>query len=179
VARDEGGVALRLDGVLWDITDRKRVEEGNERFRVGFEKGATPGPDCGVALRVRCQRRGDVQTGLDCLPTVPDGVSTKPEIPQNGERHGRRADHLTGAVRRVASRRGATAGQVALAWVLARGEDIAPIPGTKRRVYVEENVAAAAVELTSSDMAELEAAAPAGATSGPRYDTAFQALIDR
>jgi aryl-alcohol dehydrogenase-like predicted oxidoreductase len=70
-------------------------------------------------------------------------------------------------VERVAAAHGATPAQVALAWVLAQGPDIVPIPGTKRRRYLEENVAAAAVTLTASELADL---AEAGATvKGPRY----------
>lgn len=59
--------------------------------------------------------------------------------------------------------------QLALAWVLARGDDIVPIPGTKRRSYLEENVAALAVELTPSDITELDRAVPPGAAAGTRY----------
>jgi len=75
-------------------------------------------------------------------------------------------------VRRVgelAERKGATPGQLALAWVLAQGDDIVPIPGTKRRAYLEENVAAAEVEVTADELAALDAAAPAGAAAGDRY----------
>ena len=61
----------------------------------------------------------------------------------------------------IAARRGVTAGQLALAWVLAQGEDIVPIPGTKRRKYLEENAAAADLALTAAEVAELEAAVPA------------------
>jgi len=59
--------------------------------------------------------------------------------------------------------------QLALAWVLAQGEDIVPIPGTKRRSYLEENVAALGITLTSEDLAELNRAAPVGGTAGARY----------
>jgi aryl-alcohol dehydrogenase-like predicted oxidoreductase len=60
-------------------------------------------------------------------------------------------------------------GQLALAWVLHRGEDIVPIPGTKRRSYLEENAAAAEIELSEEDMRRLDQAAPAGAAAGERY----------
>jgi aryl-alcohol dehydrogenase-like predicted oxidoreductase len=83
------------------------------------------------------------------------------------------------AVQALAKRKGVTPGQVALAWVLGRGEDVVPIPGTKRRTYLEENLAAAEVVLTAAESAELDAAAPSGSTSGPRYDPSLQALIDR
>jgi aryl-alcohol dehydrogenase-like predicted oxidoreductase len=76
---------------------------------------------------------------------------------------------IVAAVEAVAERRRATAAQVALAWVLARGEDVVPIPGTKRRRYLEQNVAAATIALSADELAELDAAAPAGATAGDRY----------
>ena len=77
-------------------------------------------------------------------------------------------------VDRIAAERGATAAQVALAWVLAQGDDVVPIPGTKRRSYLEENVAAVAVVLTSDDLARLDAIAPPGVAVGGRYaDTAY------
>ncbi len=58
---------------------------------------------------------------------------------------------------------------MALAWVLAQGEDVTPIPGTKRRSYLEENVAALAVQFTGAELAEIATALPPGAASGPRY----------
>jgi aryl-alcohol dehydrogenase-like predicted oxidoreductase len=86
---------------------------------------------------------------------------------------------IVSAVQALAKRKGVTPGQMALAWVLGRGEDVVPIPGTKRRTYLEENLAAAEVVLTAAESAELDAAAPAGSTAGPRYDPPLQALIDR
>ncbi|RYZ31972.1 MAG: aldo/keto reductase, partial [Propionibacteriaceae bacterium] len=71
------------------------------------------------------------------------------------------------AVRALAETKGATPGQVALAWVLAQGDDVVPIPGTKRVTYLEENVAAAAVELSADDLARLDEAVPAAV--GERY----------
>jgi len=76
---------------------------------------------------------------------------------------------LVAAVRRLAEAKGATAAQLALAWVLAQGPDVVPIPGTKRRRYLEENVAAAGIELTAEDLAALDAAAPRAAVVGSRY----------
>jgi aryl-alcohol dehydrogenase-like predicted oxidoreductase len=76
---------------------------------------------------------------------------------------------LVAKVREIADAKGCTPGQLALAWVLAQGEDVAPIPGTKRVKYLEENVAAADVRLTEDDLAALEQAVPRGAVSGDRY----------
>jgi aryl-alcohol dehydrogenase-like predicted oxidoreductase len=71
-------------------------------------------------------------------------------------------------VRMIASEKGVTAGQLALAWVQAQGDDVAPIPGTKRRAYLEENVGALDVQLTADDIADLEAVASTSAVSGAR-----------
>jgi aryl-alcohol dehydrogenase-like predicted oxidoreductase len=86
---------------------------------------------------------------------------------------------IADVVKAVAQRKDATPGQVALAWLLTRGEDVAPIPGTKRRKYLEENVAAAELVLTSAEAAELDAAVPPGATAGPRYTPQQMAMVDR
>ncbi len=75
---------------------------------------------------------------------------------------------LLAKVAEIAAEKDCTSGQLALAWVLAQGEDIVPIPGTKRRAYLEENLAAADVRLTAEDLARIEAEVPAPA--GERYD---------
>ncbi|NKY50680.1 aldo/keto reductase [Nocardia vermiculata] len=72
-------------------------------------------------------------------------------------------------LRAMADEKGVTAGQLALAWVQHRGPDVVPIPGTKRRTYLEQNVAAADIELGADDLARIEAAAPATAFAGERY----------
>jgi aryl-alcohol dehydrogenase-like predicted oxidoreductase len=72
-------------------------------------------------------------------------------------------------VRAIAEAKGVTPGQIALAWVLAQGPDVVPIPGTKRRRYLEENVGAASVELSGEDLSALEAAVPRGSVVGDRY----------
>ena len=83
------------------------------------------------------------------------------------------------AVHDVAARKGVTSGQVALAWLLHKGRDIVPIPGTKRRTYLEENVGAANVSLTGDEVAALDAALAPGTVAGPRYTEKQQAMIDR
>ena len=82
-------------------------------------------------------------------------------------------------VREIAGAIGATAGQVALAWVLAQGGDIVPIPGTKRRKYLEENVAAAAITLSREVVAALGAALAPGKIQGERYSAERMAMVDR
>ena len=76
---------------------------------------------------------------------------------------------LVERVREIAAEKDATPGQLALAWLLHRSEDIVPIPGTKRREYLEENAAADGIELTNDDLARIDEAAPAGVTAGERY----------
>lgn len=83
------------------------------------------------------------------------------------------------AAQTIAQSKGAKPGQVALAWLLAQGPDIVPIPGTKRRSYLEENVAAGELHLSPSDLERLEAVAPRGAASGGRYQEAMLSLLDR
>lgn len=83
------------------------------------------------------------------------------------------------SVREMAARKGAAPGQIALAWLLHKGEDIVPIPGTKRRRYLEENVGAAEVALSAEEMAVLDAALAPEKVSGPRYSPKNMAQVDR
>src|SRR4051812_8782453 len=76
---------------------------------------------------------------------------------------------LVDRVRQIAEEKDVTAGQLALAWVLHQGRDIVPIPGTKRRSYLEENVAAAEVELSEEDLRRIDEVMPAGVAAGERY----------
>ncbi|ACC83094.1 aldo/keto reductase [Nostoc punctiforme] len=76
---------------------------------------------------------------------------------------------LVEQVKAIATEKGVTASQLALAWLLAQGEDIVPIPGTKRRTYLEENVAATEITLTEEELNRLEAVVPKGIAAGERY----------
>ena len=76
---------------------------------------------------------------------------------------------LVEKVKEIAAEKGCTPGQLALAWLLAQGDDVAPIPGTKRRRYLEENVGALEVRLETSDLERIDAVAPMGAAAGDRY----------
>jgi aryl-alcohol dehydrogenase-like predicted oxidoreductase len=86
---------------------------------------------------------------------------------------------LVERVKALAERKHVTAGQLALAWVLAKGEDVVPIPGTKRRKYLDENAAAADIRLTPAEVEELEAAVPEKEVAGERYAPANMKAIDR
>ena len=108
-------------------------------------------------------------------------IKTTADIPDDDRRrqHPRfqdaNLDHnvaLVGGVAEMAERKGCTPSQLALAWVLAQGEDIVPIPGTKRLERLEENLGALRVALTPDDLARLNDAVPAGAAKGLRYPEA-------
>ncbi|MHB1301913.1 MAG: aldo/keto reductase [Acidiphilium sp.] len=85
---------------------------------------------------------------------------------------------LVDAVNELAKRKGRTASQLALAWVLAQGDDIVPIPGTKRRKYLDENVGAVDIVLSRDDLAEIDRAMPADAIAGTRYPEAGMKAVN-
>ena len=86
---------------------------------------------------------------------------------------------LVGHLRDLARTKGCTASQLALAWVLAQGNDVAPIPGTKRVKYLEENLDALTVTLTPDELRHLDELLPLGAAAGPRYPEAMMQLVNR
>ena len=85
---------------------------------------------------------------------------------------------LVDKVKEIATEKGCTPGQLALAWLLAQGDDIVPIPGTKRRTYLKENVGAVDVHLTREDIDRIDEVAPRGAAAGERYPDAGMALVN-
>ena len=86
---------------------------------------------------------------------------------------------LVARIQEIAKQKGCTPGQLALAWVLAQGKDIVPIPGTKRRKYLEENVGALDIKLTAEDLKRIDEVAPKGAASGGRYPAALMGSLNR
>jgi len=86
---------------------------------------------------------------------------------------------LVEKIKAIAVQKGITAGQLALAWVLAQGDDIVPIPGTKRRNYLEENIAAGAISISADEMQEISDVLPRGAVSGQRYPEYMMAFLNR
>jgi aryl-alcohol dehydrogenase-like predicted oxidoreductase len=133
------------------------------------------------------------ELGIGFVPYSPLGrgflsgrFKSPDELAENDfRRHGPRftGDNLQANLRivakieNIAAEKGVSSGQLALAWVLAQGDDIVPIPGTKRRSYLEENVGAADVELSDDDLARLDAELPAAA--GNRYDAAGMSTVHR
>jgi len=96
-------------------------------------------------------------------------------VGENFEKNLQLAEH----VKALAKKKGCTPAQLALAWVLARGQDIVPIPGTKRVKYLEENMGAAKVALTSQELAEIDRMLPVGAAVGTRYPEAMMGMVNR
>jgi aryl-alcohol dehydrogenase-like predicted oxidoreductase len=116
------------------------------------------------------------------------GISTVSQLaPDDYRRHDPRyaPDNLARnlamvqVLKAVATAHGASAAQVALAWLLARGADIVPIPGSKRRATLEDSARAVTLELSADELARLEAAAPAGTTAGQRYGTRYMSMIQQ
>jgi len=94
-----------------------------------------------------------------------------------GENFRRNLD-LVAEIEAMAEEKGCTAAQLAIAWVLARGDDVVPIPGTKRRRYLEQNLGALDVSLSDEDLSRIDRILPPGAASGPRYHERGMATID-
>jgi len=135
------------------------------------------------------------ELGIGLVPFSPLGrgflagnVKRAEEYPENDFRRGdprfqgenfEANQRAAAAVRDMAAHKDATPGQIALAWLLHKGGDIVPIPGTKRRTYLEENAGAASIALTAAEMERLDAALPPGAVAGPRYSERGMAWVDR
>ena len=112
-------------------------------------------------------------TGTISAPGDLAGDDYRRTNPRFQEENFRQNLELASRIREMASETGCTAAQLALAWVLSRGEDIIPIPGTKRRKWLEENIAALEVTLTAEDLQRLEMIAPKGVAAGERYGEAM------
>jgi len=98
-------------------------------------------------------------------------------VPRFDEAHAEANGRIVDVVKRVADRRTATPAQIALAWVLAQGDDVVPIPGTKRRTYLEDNLGAERVTLDATDLRELGELS--ALVAGGRYTPAGMAMVER
>ncbi|HEY4779383.1 MAG TPA: aldo/keto reductase [Solirubrobacterales bacterium] len=112
--------------------------------------------------------RGFLTGRFRSIEDLPEGDFRRVNPRFEGENFARNLE-LVERVQEIAAEKGVGAGQLALAWVLAQGEDIVPIPGTKHVEYLEQNVAAAEIELGAEDLRRIDEAAPAGAAAGDRY----------
>jgi aryl-alcohol dehydrogenase-like predicted oxidoreductase len=157
--------ALQSEYSLWERNLEPRIIPLLRELRIGLVPFAPLG-------------RGFLTGEVKRAEEYPDGDFRRGDPRYQGENFDANV-RAAGAVRDLASRKGATAGQVALAWLLHEGDDIAPIPGTKRRKYLEENVAAADLHLSRDEMATLDAALAPGKVAGPRYGEKAMATVDR
>ena len=118
-------------------------------------------------------------TGKAPRPDATPGNDYRRKDPRFAADNYDRNMQLVDIVTQVARARGVTPAQVALAWLLQQGSDIVPIPGTKRRIYLEENLAAAAMQLTASELQALGEIGAPGRVAGPRYGESMNRLVDR
>ena len=110
---------------------------------------------------------------------MPEDDTRSARFPRFAEENFKKNLKLADRVREVADGKGITPGQLALAWLLAQGDDIVPIPGTKRRKYLEDNAGAAGVTLTEDDLARIEEAMPRGSAAGERYSEEMMRAVGR
>ena len=113
------------------------------------------------------------------MEDLPENNTRAGRFPRFSEENFKKNVELADRVRELAEEKGITPGQLALAWLLAQGDDIVPIPGTKRRERLEENAKAADVELTNEDLRRIEEALPKGSASGERYGEQMMRAVNR
>jgi aryl-alcohol dehydrogenase-like predicted oxidoreductase len=157
--------ALQSEYSLWTRDPEEGVLDTCRRHGIGFVPYSPLG---------RGFLTGEIRTPEDFAPD--DYRRNSPRF--QGENFARNIA-LVDKVRELAHEAGCTPGQLALAWVLAQGPDIVPIPGTKRRKYLEQNVEAVDLDIGPSQLTELEAIFPRGAAAGTRYPEAQMAAVNR
>jgi aryl-alcohol dehydrogenase-like predicted oxidoreductase len=147
--------ALQTEYSLWTRDVEREILPTVRELRIGFVAYAPLG-------------RGFL-TGRFRSPDDLDPDDSRRRHPRFRDQNLERNRGVVERVRELAVEKSVTPGQLALAWVLHRGEDIVPIPGTTRRAHLDENLAAADIPLSEDDVARLDAAVPPGATAGQRY----------
>ena len=123
--------------------------------------------------------RGFLTGRFKSIEDMPEDDTRSARFPRFAEENFMKNVELADKVREVAEGKGVTPGQLALAWLLAQGNDIVPIPGTKRRKYLEENAGVAGVELTEEDLRRIEEAMPRGSAAGERYSEEMMRAVGR
>ncbi|MGC2162376.1 MAG: aldo/keto reductase [Silvibacterium sp.] len=157
--------ALQTEYSLWSRDPEEEILPTLRELGIGFVPYSPLG---------RGFLTGHIKSPSDLAPD--DWRASSPRF--QGENFQKNVD-LVGRIEQLAARKGCTPSQLALAWVLAQGNDLAPIPGTKRRKYLEENAAAENITLSPGDVAEIDAIAPPGVASGDRYDAAGMRAVNR
>ncbi|MGH9586727.1 MAG: aldo/keto reductase [Acidobacteriaceae bacterium] len=157
--------ALQTEYSLWSRDPEQEILSTLRSLGIGFVPYSPLG---------RGFLTGQIKSPSDLAPD--DWRARSPRF--QGENFERNLD-LVKKIEQIATRKGCTASQLALAWVLAQGEDMVPIPGTKRRKYLEEDAAAAEIVLSRADLAEIDAIAPRGVAAGERYNTGGMQAVNR
>ena len=147
--------ALQTEYSLWSRDVEDEILPACRQLGVGFVPYSPLG-------------RGFLTGQFKKLEDIPEDDYRRHSPRFQGENFQKNLD-LVSKIEELASKKGCTASQLALAWLLAQGEDIVPIPGTKRRKYLEENVGAVQVSLSQPELDEIEAIAPQGVAAGLRY----------
>ena len=158
--------ALQTEYSLWERHAEKEILPTVRELGIGFVPYSPLGRGFLTGTITSTKELGERDSRAHRFPRFAEGNIDKNRA-------------LVARVKAIAARKGRTPGQLALAWVLAKGEDMAPIPGTKRRTYLEENAKAAEIRLTAAEVAELEAAVPEAEIAGGRYSEASMKAIDR
>ena len=123
--------------------------------------------------------RGFLTGQIQSIEDLEADDARRVRFPRFQEENFRQNMQLVDRVKEIAAEKDATPGQLALAWLLAQGDDIVPIPGTKRRRYLEENAGAADIELTKDDLERIEEAMPKGSVAGDRYNEEQMRAVER
>ena len=158
--------ALQTEYSLWERNPEKEILPTVRELGIGFVSYSPLG-------------RGFLTGTITNPSDLTNGDVRTQRMPRFAGENFDKNQALIARVKAIAERQGVTPAQLALAWVLAKGEDLVPIPGTKRRKYVEENAAAVDVRLTSAEVAELQAAVPQNEIAGERYAAAAMNAIDK
>jgi aryl-alcohol dehydrogenase-like predicted oxidoreductase len=147
--------ALQSEYSLWERDVEEEILPTARELGIGFVPYSPLG-------------RGFLTGQITSRDQLPEGDYRRND-PRYSEENFARNMATVEVVKRIAGRHRVSAAQIALAWLLAQGDDIVPIPGSKRRVTLEDSMASVEVELTADDLAELDRASPRGATAGARY----------
>src|SRR3954452_14603111 len=148
--------ALQSEYSLWTRDPEDGILQTTRELGIGFVAYSPLG-------------RGLLTGAIKSAADLDEADSRRSRFPRFADENLDRNVELVAQVEALASEKGVAAGQIAIAWVLSRGDDVVPIPGTKRVKYLEQNAGAADVELTDDDLRRLDEAFPRDAAAGPRY----------
>ena len=157
--------ALQTEYSLWSRDPEGELLETVRELGIGFVAYSPLG-------------RGFLTAKITNLDDLADD-DWRRSMPRFEQENFRRNMELVERIKALAARKGCSTAQLALAWVLAQGDDIVPIPGTKRRRYLEENIGALDVQLSPKELAEIDTILPAGAATGSRYSAPGMRTINR